>query len=146
MMRLFNFKEFNMQGQISITVIVGLPGAGKTTLAKQLLDGQTFLIDDFSLNVSKVEDFKNSEMKKVIITDPYLCEVNKETATQVLNDFFGYNISVTWFAFENNPEICIHNVEKRNDGRIVGEHFIKSLSDAYNPLSFTDTVTPVFKS
>lgn len=43
--------------KISITVIIGLPGSGKTTLALKMVDDKTFLIDDFSLNKELVNDF-----------------------------------------------------------------------------------------
>lgn len=128
-----------------ITAIVGLPGAGKTTLANKLCDKNTFLIDDFSLNKHLVEDFHKLSFNKLVITDPRLCEAKKDRAESVFKRYFGNDISITWIAFENNIETCWNNVQKRNDKRVISKRFLEALSQQYNPLEFTQNPKTVFK-
>jgi adenylate kinase family enzyme len=130
---------------LSITAIVGLPGAGKTTLANKLYNKNTFLIDDFSLNKHLIEEFHKQSVNELIITDPRLCEAKKEKAEKVFKRYFGEDIIIKWIAFENNLEVCWNNVQKRNDNRIIGKHFLETLSKQYNPLEFTNNPKSVFK-
>ena len=131
--------------KISITVIIGLPGSGKTTLALKMVDDKTFLIDDFSLNKELVNDFLKTGLKNLVLTDPRLCITTKKRAETVLKTYLGDNIFISWIAFENDVESCWKNVQERKDGRIIGRHFLDSLSEKYTPFEFTDNPNPVFK-
>lgn len=131
--------------KISITVIIGLPGSGKTTLALKMVDDKTFLIDDFSLNKELVNDFLKTGLKNLVITDPRLCSTTKKRAETVLKTYLGDNIFISWIAFENDVESCWKNVQERKDGRIIGRYFLDSLSEKYTPFEFTDNPNPVFK-
>lgn len=131
--------------KISITVIIGLPGSGKTTLALKMVDDKTFLIDDFSLNKELVNDFLKTGLNRLVITDPRLCSTTKKRAETVLKTYLGDNIFISWIAFENDVESCWKNVQERKDGRIIGRYFLDSLSEKYTPFEFTDNPNPVFK-
>lgn len=131
--------------KISITVIIGLPGSGKTTLALKMVDDKTFLIDDFSLNKELVNDFLKTGLNRLVITDPRLCSTTKKRAETVLKTYLGDNIFISWIAFENDVESCWKNVQERKDGRVIGRYFLDSLSEKYTPFEFTDNPKPVFK-
>lgn len=116
---------------IKVVFYVGLPGSGKTTLLSKIKKG--FIIDDFSLNIDKLVEFKASSEDILYISDPMLCTVTIEEAEislkRMLLDLF---ITETeWILFENNLENCWYNVKKRNDDRKINKDFMKYLSEKY---------------
>lgn len=102
---------------MNIICIVGLPGSGKTTLAKSLCMREDVVLDD----IKSLDDL-NSGLRfcdrsggKVIITDPNFCLAEtREFAMKSLK----YH-TVNWIYFENDPVKCLNNVKHRNDGRPV---------------------------
>ena len=106
---------------IKVVFYVGLPGSGKTTLLSKIKKG--FVIDDFSLNIDKLNAFKASEEETLYIADPMLCTVTMEKAESSLNKMLlGLMIKETeWIFFENNLENCWYNVENRNDNREINK-------------------------
>lgn len=119
--------------KVEVSFYVGLPGSGKTTLLTLKKDG--FFIDDFSLNIKKIEDFKKSNKNKLYIADPMLCLATQEKAEEVIsNKLFDFDINYKWFFYENNLENCLKNIKERNDERKISENFMKHLSEKYEAL------------
>lgn len=88
------------------TLIIGLPGSGKTFLGKQFVN---FIDDPTELPFPSAEE--------VAIADCNLCNPNvRQRAVDHLTKL-GYNVSCVYF--ENNPDKCFNNVKFRNDGRNV---------------------------
>ncbi len=119
-----------------IICIVGLPGSGKTYYANTFKN--VLLLDDiFDLSYLPEEMIQD-----IIITDPFFCHEHiRNLAQNVLES--KYNVTPEWYFFENDPESCIANVIKRNDGRKVFD-FIKMLSQKYViPCEYTPI--PVWK-
>lgn len=109
------------------TIIVGLPGSGKTTLAKGMiehLDGWE-LVDDIK-DLAALPD--PSSVLGVIVCDPHLCikEV-RDNAIAILSAMYG---TVGAIYFSNEPDACRSNVASRADGREVGPT-IHNLSRLY---------------
>lgn len=117
---------------IKVIFIVGLPGAGKTTLLEQINDG--FCIDDFSIHLERLADFKENPESVLYIADPTLCMATQERAEASLRKMLGpdFNVeSFEWRFFENDLEACWKNVEARQDQRKIDIHFVKHLSRSY---------------
>lgn len=109
-----------------ITLIVGLPGSGKTHLALQMKgeDEGVVIVDDIT-SLSQLPD----EFQHLIITDVnFIFEDTREKAAAYLTT--RYQLPIEWIFFENDPEKCISNVRYRNDGRQV-EAFIRRFSPLY---------------
>jgi adenylate kinase family enzyme len=110
-----------------VILICGLPGSGKTFLGKKLSK---------SLNIEYIDDINSKDRlvellndnKSCIISDPHFVKSN----VRILAEEFiaKYNVNIEWLFFENNPEQCLKNVNKRNDGRKVSS-FIKCLTKEY---------------
>lgn len=113
---------------MKITLIVGLPGSGKTYLAKSLKDNKSMLIDDI-----KHADQLIDKGLDLIITDPYFCySETRDKCIEVLNSKFN-NPEIIWIYFENNLEKALNNIKhrkRRGDGRNT-ESFAEHLSLMY---------------
>lgn len=130
---------------IKVVFYVGLPGSGKTTLLSKIKKG--FIIDDFSLNIEKLAEFKDSEEEILYIADPMLCTITMEEAERSLSKMlFGLTIKETeWFLFENNLENCWYNVENRNDNREINKGFMEYLSKKYKENYSLENTIAVYK-
>lgn len=138
----------NNKDVIKVDMIVGLPGSGKSTFALSKINNDSFFIDDFSLNKHLLTDFIESGKKRLVITDPLLCEVTKERAEQRLIFMLKHdNLEFEWFLFENDLNACWNNVFNRNDGRKISYSFLENLSKIYNQNYFSEPqiTLPVFK-
>ena len=89
------------------TLIIGLPGSGKTYLGNKL--SQNFIDDPKTKPVPSGDN--------LVIADPHLCLTKNLEAAITYLESLGYNVSCIYF--ENNPKQCIENVLARNDGRQV---------------------------
>lgn len=102
------------------TLIIGLPGSGKTTLAKTLLANSevkdSILIDD-PKHFSEIANAVRA--KYLIIVDPHLCiSLNYLTAEMMLESL---GFSVERIFFENNPKQCLINAEKRGTKNVKAD-------------------------
>lgn len=98
-----------------ITLLVGLPGSGKTWYANNVLEYDEFLDDPKSFF-----DFPKTVNGHLVIADPLLCYAHARAKTILPYMYPGETIK--YIFFENNPEKCIKNVEyrtKNGDNRDV---------------------------
>jgi ABC-type glutathione transport system ATPase component len=115
-----------------ITLIVGLCGSGKTYLANIIKKFSqqfrpTVLFDDI-----KKDDFEKVKVavkqnKDIIITDPWLCYPKELSKAKEMLEKLG---TIDIIYFENDPEACLENIKRRNDGRKV-EGFNKHATKYY---------------
>jgi len=114
------------------TLIVGLPGSGKSHLAERIasLDAtaNTVIFDD--MKMSDLEQARDTikSGRNIVLTHPQLCVTSiRETAKITIEAWGG---EVDFLYFTNDPDACLANVKRRNDGRKV-EMFIRDLSKDY---------------
>lgn len=113
----------------TIALIVGLAGSGKTYLGKNLSKiSKATLIDDIKDKDLILQVLE--EKDEVIVTDPHLIDPKARDAAEQFLKANIKNIEIIWIFFDNDPEQCIKNVQKRNDGRKVLE-FIKESTKRY---------------
>ena len=108
----------------NIYIIVGLPGAGKTTYAKKLLNPSSILLDDFFVIYSSGVNLPwnnkiQNDTKEIIITDCHCCiEAYQKKLNQLISSFFP-NAKIIWIMFENNKENALHNSRYRKNYKSV---------------------------
>ena len=92
---------------LKATLIIGLPGSGKTHLGQ-------------SLSSNFIDDPKEKPIpygENLVIADPNFCISRvRDEAIKYIQEY-GYQVECIYF--ENNPEQCKENVMNRNDGRKV---------------------------
>lgn len=115
-----------------VTIIVGLPGSGKTHLAESLKRNDhtknTVVFDDPAIIDIPECNAAVREGKNVIMTHPNFCRPADLLVATSTFESWGATVSVIYF--ENNPDACLANVERRNDGRKV-RNYIRDLSLTY---------------
>ena len=108
----------------SVIFIVGLPGSGKTTLAKKEYVPKGYkLLDD----PKTMFDILNAmSCSKLVVVDPNLVfESNRKQAELM---FSGWNMD--WIFYQNDPEQAQKNLCNRNDGRNINlEIYTKAYGD-----------------
>lgn len=113
-----------------VLIVIGLPGSGKTTWAKQL-DGYE-MYDDFITTYHNGKLLQALEAgKKVCMTDPRLC--NPFTFKMYINVFLRIvkKDDIGLIVFENEPMICAENVMRRNDGKAEIARMVFMFSQDY---------------
>lgn len=140
-------EDFTSQPLGTLTIIIGLPGSGKSTYTESLVDAdpQICVYDDYQgeayrndsdPRLSKyfgplVSDLKQA--KSVVVSDIRYCVPHE------LNLFLGVVLSaapdvrIKLKYFENNPEACKRNILARNrEDRVEEElELLKKLSSGY---------------
>lgn len=100
-------------------LIIGLPGSGKTYLAKTEYPNHA-LIDDPSTvpaNLQLLLYHVNVTRWNMVITDPPLCgEKHRKDCIKFLK-LKGYSVKCIFF--ENNEKKCRALINLRNDGRVI---------------------------
>ncbi len=125
-----------------ITFILGLPGSGKTHLAKSLMTSESTLIDDLNQNIVDVDKFIKNPTPHLIITDPLAVRYTPEWITIKLKELFG-ECEVEFIPFENDPLTAYYNTKRRNDGRKISRASINTDSARYKP-ELWGTPVPVY--
>lgn len=109
---------------MQITLIIGLPGSGKTYLANQMTG---VVIDD----ITSLDQLPNI-VDKLIVTDVNFCDASiLEKAEYILYERYE-DVKIERIYFENNVTAARENVKYRNDGRNV-EGTICRFKSIYNP-------------
>ena len=99
-----------------IIIIVGLPGSGKTYLAKRLVDKmQGVLLDDVNNHggLDTIKQYINKQAPQIIITDPHLCRREAQLFAKKFFSDYTMQYMVEWIFFENNVEACLKNIKRR---------------------------------
>lgn len=125
-----------------IEFVIGLPGSGKT-----------FLLVDFAKQGYDVyDDIKSLDEIKVIsptsnyicLSSPMFCD-NEILLRAVSAARVKFSNAVPFFTFfENDPENCWKNIQRRNDGRLISKDFLYQLSKMYDT-TYRNYVIPVYK-
>jgi len=125
-----------------VFLVVGLPGSGKTHYAKGLAASRGApLYDDVSKHHPDIKCLipQFLEHQVCVITDPQLCVPGaQEYAKKIFSEA---NIEVEWICFENNPEACLRNADKRERNVAVD---IRVLTSLYQ-IPFGASVLPVWQ-
>lgn len=96
---------------MKITIIVGLPGSGKTTYGNTL---EGVFIDDLSIvGLDILQKEIKSSTPHIIISDVFLCREKDRSLAQIWLQQNAPEYEVDWIFFENNPEKCRNNVKRR---------------------------------
>jgi len=122
---------------MEISIIVGLPGSGKTFLGKAL--SKIYNINFFDDCVSDQSMWNSvlaeiSKCNSCILSDPKLChsDIMKELINRI-KSASTCQIIIKYYYFKNEPEICIKNISTRDDGRVVSNEYVTFLSKIYSP-------------
>lgn len=124
----------------SFYIIFGLPGAGKTTLANELVKhySSSLVLDDIgrvpandvSKNLRGFEAVAVTVAPTVSITKDRFVEL-RDGLSNVAREA-GYEPFV--ICLYTAPDECYSRVKQRNDGRTISKEFIYEMSLKYNAL------------
>jgi hypothetical protein len=116
---------------VGITLLIGLPGSGKTSLARKMAaeDPSVRIIDDPRTKADLVVPDDGTDVR-LAICDPMLCDPeSSERADAVIAELFP-NATVERLFFAADPDACARNARTRADGRLV-EALTKRLAARY---------------
>lgn len=118
---------------MKITLIIGLPGSGKTYLAYTICD---VVIDDITSLAQLPAD-----VDEFVITDVNFCDASMINRAENILYRWHADVEIERIYFENDSTKARKNVEYRNDGRKV-EGTIRRFERIYNPPA---TVLPIWQ-
>jgi hypothetical protein len=116
---------------LKITVLVGLPGSGKTTYGESL--GGCFVDDTSILGLKLVVLAIQEQNPNIVVSDVQLCKASTRELAKQWFEACAPGYEIKWVYFENDPIQCLANVELRKadgDDRKV-EDLIQILSKEY---------------
>ena len=134
----------------NITLLVGLPGCGKTTYGNLMCcigEGDLCFVDDASLNVGSLNS--SISHKNIIIADPLLCELTRQEMVDSLTKMFpDYNLNIKVIWFEKDVIGSLANCQHRDpfDSKKV-EGLIKQLGKVYKiDATKDDVIIPCYRA
>lgn len=116
----------------NVIIIIGLPGSGKTTLAKNDEFNEYVLFDDFIgsfINGKVIRTLKDNT--KICLTDPRLCDISIFNRYISCIEHYVNRDKIKIILFENNPDLCLNNAKIRGDIDKV-KHTIEFYSNIYS--------------
>lgn len=113
---------------MNVTIIVGLPGSGKTHRIEEIKKDGDIILDDFT-SPELVDEAMKSNPSGLILSDPFFCD--HSILEKVLRRVLDYTHGVKIEYFENDPQKALHNAAERENKQVNG--LIKQLSRIYNP-------------
>lgn len=140
--------------QGKLTVIVGLLGAGKSTLVKAMRSSVSGLCcEDFHANAihdsplvensrhynALVEDIRTG--RDCVIADIAFCDPQRRANLQQVIDRQTSNCRIEWIYFENAPDKCRCNIERRARERLRDD--LDALEKFQRLYRIPDGVTPI---
>jgi hypothetical protein len=132
---------------ITFKVLVGLPGSGKTYLGETYFVKELGLLffDDLAQRFRLDSLFPTGNYSIVVSDYSFIMADVRKKLVAKLNEMFG-ECSVEWWVWENDPEKCWENIERRGDGRVISKGFLLESSKQYTyPENFT-AFFPVYSS
>ena len=115
--------------------ITGLPGSGKTTLAKKL--GGDLYDDPTDEQIIDLTGFPLGPL--TIISDPRL--IRADARENAVKRIALPESKVIWIFFRNDSQSCIRNVQKRKNGQSVEPKAIEGMSKKYQIPEGTKTLS-----
>lgn len=116
-----------------VHLIIGLPGSGKTTLAKKLHETHGgVLFDDVNNIENRDQVFAETTADTIIMTDPHLCMANPTAIMDTLMGWFGDDVYVVAYLFKPDVAQSLENIKARNDGRFISKYTIDKMNEGYN--------------
>jgi len=116
-------------------IIIGLAGSGKTSYFHKKLSNKYELFDDF------ISNFFNGEIiekinEELCLIDPRLCDYNLFKKIMIEIEKFINKSQIKLILFENNPEKCLINSQKRNKKNV--SKMIEIYSKKYDLNNYLD--------
>jgi predicted kinase len=106
---------------VKITIIVGLPGSGKSHLGRRMVEGDedAIFLDDLSV-IGGIDELQRTISvlgpDHIVIADAFLCRSHDRAKAREWLRGNAPGCEVEWVYFENDPSKCRANVLRRNSG------------------------------
>jgi adenylate kinase family enzyme len=119
---------------MKITVLVGLPGSGKSHYGRALAKERNIPFFDDCATDTDVWDkavICIASGQDCVLADPGFCidRIKKKFVDQIIA--LNNSIDLNFIYFANEPDVCVNNLSKRTDGRKVSKRFAYDLSNWY---------------
>lgn len=118
---------------MTVHLVVGLPGSGKTRLGRELAKStNSVLVDDSSAFDQNLLDEYTMMSKPIVFVCPYLCD--GQYIASAIRFFEKRKYQVVRHYFANSPGQCISNLRHRKPESVKHiEPIVHHLSHIYNP-------------